>query len=191
MSFDVGVAGMGTRKVKVTAILVKSHGQEAVVTALKKAFDEIIAEDLLKKAGNPQLTIPPEPLEDEDGFFTSTGVKVITAYANAWMQGVRDLEAERMYPEMTGPFYDVRADSDFARRWADPDVIAKSFAQQYTAKINEEFQTNLTAASQKAFVTVKSPLSDEQVQKFKEQWEKGNIALGGFQKAMFVIDDKG
>lgn len=56
---------------------------------------------------------------DDDGIFTKLGVEVMTRYSNGWRAGVRDLELERQYPELTGSFYDVRADPDYARRWAD------------------------------------------------------------------------
>lgn len=99
-------------------------GNEVYMQEMQKAFDSIVDEYKLHKAG-PSLTIPKDPVEDEDGLFTSTGVAALTAYSNAWLQGVRDLEMERTYPDLAGPFYDVRSDPDYARRWAD-DVVVKS-----------------------------------------------------------------
>jgi hypothetical protein len=82
---------------------------------------------VFQKAAPLALTIAAsQATTDDDGMFTALGQDVLTRYANAWMKDTRDLELERQYPDLSGSFYDVRADSDYARRWADPDVLVKS-----------------------------------------------------------------
>lgn len=61
-----------------------------------------------------------QPLEDPDGVLTRRGMQVAHAYAKTWLDGKRDLEMERQYPELAGLFYDIRADSDLARTHAIP-----------------------------------------------------------------------
>lgn len=62
-------------------------------------------------------------LTDADGMFTALAAEKLTAYANAWLKGARDLVLERQYAELAGSFYDIRVDSDYARRWADDDAL--------------------------------------------------------------------
>lgn len=62
-------------------------------------------------------------LTDADGMFTALAATKLTAYANAWLKGTRDLVLERTYAELAGSFYDIRVDSDYARRWADDDAL--------------------------------------------------------------------
>jgi len=73
------------------------------------------------------------PTENADGSFTDFGMQVLGAYARAWVSGKRNLEIERNSPELTGTFYDIRADGELAARHALPDAadlesaLAKSF----------------------------------------------------------------
>jgi hypothetical protein len=61
------------------------------------------------------------PTETEDGELTQRGMEVAHAYAKAWVErNVRDLAAERLYPELQGLFYDIRVDSILARTHAVP-----------------------------------------------------------------------
>ena len=60
-------------------------------------------------------------VENDDGTFTPKGMQVMHRYARAWVDGRRDLELEREYPQLAGPFYDVRADAELASEHAIPD----------------------------------------------------------------------
>lgn len=62
----------------------------------------------------------PNPLEDADGVLTRSGMEVMHRYARTWVGGQRDVELEKRYPSMAGPFYDVRVDPSLAREHALP-----------------------------------------------------------------------
>jgi hypothetical protein len=107
---------------------------DAAAQALKDAFtaasDMYSADGLHKalantKVGNSKGVVKitlkkAQPLEDEDGVFTTLGVQVVSTYATMWLHGTRNLEFERKYPELSGTFYDIRANSDMAYRWGTP-----------------------------------------------------------------------
>ncbi len=59
-----------------------------------------------------------QPTENPDGSLTRFGNRILEAYANRWLAGTRDLDTERKFPELAGPFYDVRSDLEYARAQA-------------------------------------------------------------------------
>lgn len=59
-------------------------------------------------------------LENPDGSFTSRALAILEDYARSWIEGRRDLEAERKYPDLVGTFYDIRVDPEYAREHATP-----------------------------------------------------------------------
>ena len=61
------------------------------------------------------------PTETPDGELTRRGMDLAHAYAVKWIErNVRDLQAERDYPELAGLFYDIRVDTALAREHAIP-----------------------------------------------------------------------
>lgn len=70
---------------------------------------QVVPYDVLIKAGE---------VEDKDGVLTKLGMAVAERYARAWMIGKRDVDLEREFPDLAGLFYDIRVDSDLARRHA-------------------------------------------------------------------------
>jgi hypothetical protein len=61
------------------------------------------------------------PVETPDGELTRRGMEVAHEYAVAWIErNVRDLNLERMHPELEGLFYDIRVDTALAREHAIP-----------------------------------------------------------------------
>ena len=56
--------------------------------------------------------------EDSEGVLTPHGMGVAHRYAAAWVEGRRDLDIERHYPELAGLFWDVRMDLELARAHA-------------------------------------------------------------------------
>lgn len=61
------------------------------------------------------------PVETEDGELTRRGMEVAHDYAVAWSErNTRDLNLERLYPELEGLFYDIRVDPALAREHAIP-----------------------------------------------------------------------
>ena len=66
------------------------------------------------------------PVETEDGELTRRGMEVAPDYAVAWIQkNKRDLNLERLYPELEGLFYDIRADAALAREHSIPFEVEK------------------------------------------------------------------
>jgi hypothetical protein len=59
-----------------------------------------------------------KPTEDSDGLLTAFGLEVAHRYAVAWVEGQRNLDIERQYPELAGLFWDVRMDLELARTHA-------------------------------------------------------------------------
>lgn len=71
---------------------------------------------IMSKALTMKLTT-----EDEDGALTELGMMVAEKYAQRWVERAeRDLNLERQHPELTGLFYDIRADAELAIRHATP-----------------------------------------------------------------------
>lgn len=74
------------------------------------------------------ITVTPKPVppkKSADGLFvgeliTDAGVKALSLYASSWIRGERNLDVERAFPGLAEEFYAVRADSDYALRFADP-----------------------------------------------------------------------
>lgn len=61
------------------------------------------------------------PVETPDGELTRRGMDIAHEYARAWIdRNIRDLNLERMYPELEGVFYDIRVDPTYAREHAIP-----------------------------------------------------------------------
>lgn len=61
------------------------------------------------------------PVETEDGELTRRGMDVAHDYAVVWTKkNKRDLNLERLYPELEGLFYDIRVDPALAREHAIP-----------------------------------------------------------------------
>lgn len=73
------------------------------------------------------ITVTPKAVPQKksaDGLFvgetlTRTAIDALTLYANAWVRGERDLDVERAFPGLAEEFYAVRADTDYALRFAD------------------------------------------------------------------------
>lgn len=80
----------------------------------------------MPKPKSPLLLVKAEATTDDEGLFTPLGIDVLTRYSDAWLAGTRDLELERQYPDLVGSFYDVRSDSDYARRWASEPAMQKA-----------------------------------------------------------------
>lgn len=121
---------------------VKKNGALAPVAA--KLLNDMGPEgkSLLQESGLMKMTLTKAlaakpATEDEDGLLTPHGTKVATGYANAWVaKNARDLDLERLYPELAGLFYDIRADAELAHRYADPvasatQVLKSSVAQTF------------------------------------------------------------
>jgi len=83
---------------------------------------------------------------NDDGEFTTQGLAAMTRYANAWLRGSRDLGIERAWPDLAGTFYDLRANSDYARRYADAPLT-----------IMVKSRLTLTEAFQKAGLAENAP----------------------------------
>lgn len=61
------------------------------------------------------------PVETPDGELTRRGMDIAHDYAVAWIElNTRDLNLERMHPELEGLFYDIRVDPALAREHAIP-----------------------------------------------------------------------
>lgn len=173
---------------------------------VKHGFQKAISGAFAAKA-EPTLVIPAEADEDDEGMFTSTGIAALTAYSNAWLQGNRSLELEREHPALTGPFYDIRSDPDYARRWADDVSLSKAWPSFESLKKglagdaisegtvvvdNEGFHKALEGATfdEKHIGAWKDGQLEHALQK-SGLTKKPKKKPEGFQKATFVIDDKG
>lgn len=67
------------------------------------------------------LVIKSDPVEDDEGLLTKTGMRVAHLYAKMWVDSSsRDLELERSYPDLAGLFYDIRQDRELASMHAIP-----------------------------------------------------------------------
>lgn len=82
-----------------------------------------ILETLLEKSKGPftlAIQAPkPMPVENEEGLLTPFGMELAHRYASKWIQSqTRDLDMERMYPQLAGLFHDIRVDSELAERHA-------------------------------------------------------------------------
>lgn len=61
------------------------------------------------------------PVETKDGELTKLGMVIANSYATKWVTGfVRDLNLERMYPQLAGLFADIRTDPEYAQSHAIP-----------------------------------------------------------------------
>jgi hypothetical protein len=61
------------------------------------------------------------PVETPDGELTRRGMEIAHDYAVAWVElNTRDLNLERLHPELEGLFYDIRVDPTLAREHAIP-----------------------------------------------------------------------
>jgi hypothetical protein len=58
------------------------------------------------------------PTQDEDGVLTRLGMILCQKYAQKWLKGERDVDAERQYPDLVPAFYDIRHDAEYARQHA-------------------------------------------------------------------------
>lgn len=77
----------------------------------------------LLKGEHPTHYIPlqkAQPVQDSDGVLTSFGMQIAEKYATAWVKNnMREVELERLYPELEGFFYDIRVDPELAREHAE------------------------------------------------------------------------
>lgn len=64
------------------------------------------------------LTKSATAVYDEEGLLTLLGRSVVARYAVQWVGGVRAVQLEREFPELGDLFYDLRLDSELARRHA-------------------------------------------------------------------------
>lgn len=77
------------------------------------------------------ITVTPKPVPEKksaDGLFagvqlTDAGIKALSLYATSWTRGERNLDVERAFPGLADEFYSVRADSEYALRFADPPPV--------------------------------------------------------------------
>ena len=75
---------------------------------------------LAKEYTIPFAKLQKAAVEDSEGVLTDFGWTVTKQYATAWLnQGVRDLQLERLYPDLDLLFYDIRSDSETARAHAE------------------------------------------------------------------------
>lgn len=88
-------------------------------------------------------------VEDPDGVLTPAGQKVAHDYAVKWSSdSVRDLEAERRNPGLTGLFFDIRSDAQLAREFASETV--KKSMKESIVMIRSEVATLPLGKLQKA-----------------------------------------
>lgn len=107
-------------------------------------------------------------LVSPEGEFTELALTVLTAYADRWIAGARDLVLEREHPALAGSFYDVRSDPAYARQHASPPA-----------------ETGVTVKPMKKAAVIEIGLAhnSEAVQKFVAEWK----ALDEAVKTVFTI----
>jgi len=60
-----------------------------------------------------------QPVQDSDGVLTAFGMQIAGRYAKQWVEkNTRDLSIERLFPELSSFFFDLRSDAELARAHA-------------------------------------------------------------------------